>query len=204
MVITLKANGDPRRTVDYQQLNKATHREIHHTPSPINLVASIPGNTLKTVLDAWNGYHSLLLDEDSRHLTTFITEWGAYRYCRGPQGYHGTGDAFICRFDDITMNEERYVRCIDDGLLYDNDLESAFWHTFDHLKLCAENGIIFNKEKFKFARDTVEFAGFDVTPRGYRPAKRIIQAICNFPTPTSITDVKSWLGLVQHVAYTFS
>ena len=204
MVITAKANGDPRRTVDYQQLNKATHREVHHTPSPINLVASIPGNTLKTVLDAWNGYHSLPLDEDSKHLTTFITEWGAYRYCRGPQGYHGTGDAFTRRFDDITISEERYVRCIDDGLLYDNDIESAFWHTFDHLRLCAKNGIIFNKGKFKFARDTVEFAGFDVTPRGYRPAKRIIQAIRNFPTPTNITDVRSWLGLVQHVAYTFS
>ena len=104
----------------------------------------------------------------------------------------------------VTISEERYVRCIDDGLLYDNDIESAFWHTFDHLRLCAENGIIFNKEKFKFARDTVEFAGFDVTPRGYRPAKRIIQAIRNFPTPTNITDVRSWLGLVQHVAYTFS
>jgi hypothetical protein len=204
MVITAKANGDPRRTVDYQQLNKATLREVHHTPSPINLVASIPGNTLKTVLDAWNGYHILLLDEDSKYLTTFITEWGAYRYLRGPQGYHGTGDAFTRRFDDITVNEERYVRCIDDGLLYDDDVESAFWHTFNHLTLGAENGIIFNKEKFKFARDTVEFAGFDVTPSGYRPAQRIIQAIRNFPTPTSITDVKSWLGLVQHVAYTFS
>ena len=50
MVITPKANGKPRRTVDFQELNKATLREVHHTPSPINLVASIPGNTLKTVL----------------------------------------------------------------------------------------------------------------------------------------------------------
>lgn len=119
MVITPKANGKPRRTVDLQELNKATLREVHHTPSPINLVASVPGETLKTVVDAWNGYHSLILDEDSRKLTTFITEWGRYRYCRGPQGYHGTGDAYTRRFDDITSEEERYVRCTDDGLLYD-------------------------------------------------------------------------------------
>ena len=106
------------------------------------------------------------------------------------------------RFDDITRDEERYVRCIDDGLLYDNDIESAFWHTFDHIKLCSENGIVFNKEKFKFARDTVDFAGFEVTPSG--PARHAIQASRDFPTPTSITDIKSWLGLVQYVAYTFS
>ena len=204
MVITPKANGKPRQVVDFQELNKATLREVHHTPSPINLAASIPSNTKKTVLDAWNGYHSLPLDEQSKPMTPFITEWGCYRYCRGPQGYHGTGDAFTRRFDDITVNEERYVRCIDDGLLYDNDIETAFWHTFDHLKLCSENGIVFNKEKFKFARDTVDFAGFEVTPDGHRPAQRTIQAIREFPVPSSITDVKSWLGLVQHVAYTFS
>ena len=61
MVVTPKTSGKPRITVDYQQLNKRTVREIHHTPSPINLVAQIPAGKLKTVLDAWNGYHSLEL-----------------------------------------------------------------------------------------------------------------------------------------------
>ena len=169
MLVTGKTNGKPRRVVAYQELNKATLREIHHPPSPINLVAAIPGGKLKTVLDAWNGFHSLMLDPESKELTTFLTEWARYRYCRGPQGYHGTGDAYTRRFDDITKDEERYRRCIDDGLLYDDDIESAFWHVFDHIKLCADNGVVFNKEKFVFARETVEFAGFEVTMEGYRP-----------------------------------
>ena len=203
-VIVPKANGNPRRTVDFQELNKATLREVHHTPSPINLVAQIPAGKVKTVLDAWNGYHSLMLDPDSKDLTTFITEWGRYRYCRGPQGFHGTGDAYTRRFDDITSGEERYMRCIDDGLLYDNNIEESFWHTFDHLKHCADNGIVFNHEKFRFAREKVEFAGFEVTLDGYRPANRIIEAIIEFPTPKSVTDVRSWFGLVNQVAYSFS
>ena len=204
MVITPKANGKPRRTIDFQELNNVTSREVHHTPSPINLVAQIPAGKKKTVLDAWNGYHSLMLDPESRDLTTFNTEWGRYRYLRGPQGFHGTGDAYTRRFDDITSGEERYLRCIDDGLLYDDAVEDAFWHTFDHIKLCADNGIVFNPEKFKFARDDVEFAGFEVTADGYRPAAHIINGIRDFPTPQSVTDVKSWFGLVQHVAFAFS
>ena len=56
MVIAPKANGKPRRTVDFQELNDATLREIHHTPSPINLVSSLPGGKLKTILDAWGTY----------------------------------------------------------------------------------------------------------------------------------------------------
>ena len=204
MVVVPKANGKPRRTVDLQKLNKATVREVHHTPSPINLVSTIPAGKVKTVLDAWNGYHSLELSEDSRDATIFITEWGRYRYCRGPQGFHGTGDAYTRRFDDITADETEYVRCIDDGCLWDDDIEKAFWHTFRHLKHCADNGIVFNPEKFKFARETVEFAGFDVTLDGYKPAESTLAAIKNFPTPTSITDIRSWFGLVNQVAYTFS
>ena len=127
-----------------------------------------------------------------------------YRYCRGPQGYHGTGDAYTRRFDDITRNEVRYFRCVDDGLLYDDDIESAFWHTFNHIKLCADNGIVFNPEKFKFARECAEFAGFELTMDGYRPADHIIAAIRDFPTPKDKVDIRSWVGLVNQVAYTFS
>ncbi len=204
MVITPKGNGKPRRTVDFQELNKATVREIHHTPSPINLVSSVPAGKLKTVADVWNAFHSLDLDEESKPYTTFITEWGRYRYSRGPQGFHGTGDAYTRRFDDITSKEERYVRCIDDGLLYDDDVEAAFWHTFDHLKHCADNGVVFNREKFKFAEETVDFAGFEITKDGFKPSESTIEAIKNFPTPTNITDVRAWFGLVGYVSYAFS
>ena len=204
MVITPKANGKPRRTIDFQALNNATLREVHHTPSPFNLVSSIPSNKLKTVLDAWNGYHSLVLDPESKDLTTFVTEYGRFRYCHGPQGFHGTGDAYTRRFDDITSGEERYVRCIDDGLLYDDDLENAFWHTFDHLTLCASNGIVFNVDKFRFAAETVEFAGFKVTMDGFGPTQNTLDSILNYPTPKTITDIKSWFGLVGFVAYAFS
>ena len=204
MVVAPKANGKPRRTVDLQQLNRATVREVHHTPSPINLVSTIPAGKVKTVFDAWNGYHSLMLSEDGKAATTFITEWGRYRYCRGPQGFHGTGDAYTRRFDDITANEVRYVRCIDDGCLWDDSIEEAFWHTFDHIKLCADNGVVFNPEKFKFARETVEFAGFDVTIDGYKPAAHLLSSIANFPTPSNAVDVRAWFGLVNQVAYTFA
>ena len=204
MVCAPKPNGKPRITVDFQQLNKRSVREIHHTPTPINLVSQIPAGKVKTVLDAWNGYHSLELSPKAREATTFITEWGRYRYRRGPQGYHGTGDAYTRRFDDITANEQRYVRCIDDGCLWDNDIEDAFWHVFDHIKWCADHGIVFNRNKFKFSREVVEFAGFEVTMDGYRPSPRILTAIREFPVPRNITDIRSWFGLVNQVAFSFS
>ena len=64
MVICPKKNGKPRRTVDFQALNKYATRETHHTQSPFIQARSVTQHTKKTVLDAWNGYHSVSLRED--------------------------------------------------------------------------------------------------------------------------------------------
>ena len=204
MVVTAKKNGKPRRTVDLQKLKEATLRETHFTPTPFSIVSVTPSDTYKTVLDAWNGYHSLPLAENARDPTTFITEWGRYRYKRAPQGFHASGDAYTRRFDDITAKFKRVSRCVDDSLLWDSTIEDAFWHTHDYLNHCSKNGIIFNQEKFVFAKKTCEFAGFELTPDGYRPPARMLDAIQNFPTPKNVHDIRSWFGLVNQVAYAFA
>ena len=80
MVICRKHNGDPRRTVDMQKLNDVSVRQCHPTQSPLQQAMTVPHNTKKSVLDAWNGYHSVAIREEDRHLTTFYTKWGRYRY----------------------------------------------------------------------------------------------------------------------------
>ena len=204
MVPQGKKNGGVRRTVDLQKLKEATLRETHHTPTPFDIVSTVPPDKYKTVLDAWNGYHSLPLAEESKDATSFITEWGRYRYLRAPQGFHASGDAYTRRFDDITSSFERVSRCIDDSILWDDSIEECFWHAYEYLKHCSDNGIVFNVEKFVFAEKTCEFAGFELTPSGYRPPKRILDAILGFPVPKTPTDVKSWFGLVNQVAYAFA
>ena len=204
MVVTPKKDGTPRRTVDLQKLNKATLRETHHTPSPFNQVSTVPPHMKKTVLDAWNGYHSLPLSPEARDATTFITEWGRYRYLRAPMGFQASGDAYTRRFDDITVDMQRKTRIIDDTILWDSTLASSFWHTLEYISHCAQNGIIFNPTKFVFGEDQVDFGGFTITDDGVKPTNAIIDAIANFPTPTDITGVRSWFGLVNQVAYTFA
>ena len=204
MITVPKKDGTPRRTVDLQNLNSATKRETHHTQSPLTIVSVVPMNTKKTTLDAWNGDHSVLLADDAKDATTFITEWGRYRYLRAPQGFHGSNDGNTKRFDDITNDFPRVRRCVDDSLLWDDNTASAFWHTMKYIKLCGDNGIVFNPTKFEFAKDTIEFAGFDVTADGYKPNLKLLNAIKDFPSPRNITGIRSWFGLVNQASYAFA
>ena len=51
--------------------------------------------------------------------------------------------------------------------------------------------------KFSFGADTVVFAGFEIAPHSVFPAKKYLDAIHNFFTPTTIIDVCYWFGLVS-------
>jgi len=96
------------------------------------------------------------------------------------------------------------TKCIDDTLLWADDLHKSFFQAVDWLDLCGHNGIILNPDKFVFRADTVEFAGFEITPSIVRPCKKYLDAIRDFPTPVTITNVCSWFGLFNQVSYAFA
>ena len=204
MVICPKTNGDPRRTVDLQALNDVSVRQTHTAESPFHQALSVPKQTIKTVVDAWQGYHSVPLADEDKHFTTFLTPWGRFRYRTCPQGFLASGDAFNARYDKIVADFKNKTKCIDDTLLWSDNLEESFYRTCEYLTLCSNAGIIFNKKKFQFGQEEVDFLGFKITMDSIKPNPEYLQAISDFPRPRDITGVRSWFGLIQQVAYAFS
>ena len=72
------------------------------------------------------------------------------------------------------------------------------------MTLCSSKGIVFNASKFQFGAKTVNFLGFTVTEDSVKPSDKYLAAIRDFPTPTDMTGVRSWYGLVNQVNYAFS
>ena len=200
MVITRKHDGSPRRTVDLSPLNKFCRRETFAMETPFHLARRIPKDTWKTVMDAWNGYHSVPLRQSDRHLTTFITPFGRWRYTRAPQGFLSSGDGYNRRFDAVLSTFERKERCVDDTIHYDSDLVQHWWRTIDLLTRVGRAGIVLNPDKFQFAEKSVDFAGFRVSDTTIEPLPKYLDAIRDFPSPSSTTDIRSWFGLVNQVA----
>ena len=192
MVVVRKQDGRPRRTVDYQQLNSQCLREPNHGESPFHTARRIPQNMWKSTFDAVDGYHSVELDEESSKLTTFITPWGRYRYLRFPQGHCSAGDAFNGRVQQIVAHVPRLVRIVDDMCIFDETIEGAFWHAWELLSVCANNGIVVNLSKFNFCRKTVDFAGLSVTSDGIEPSQKMLAAIKNFPAPKDISNARAF------------
>ena len=96
------------------------------------------------------------------------------------------------------------TKCVDDTLLWSDTIEESYFQAARWLDICGRHGITLNPDKFQFASDEVEFAGFEITSNTVRPCKKYLKAISDFPTPQNITDVRSWFGLVNQVSYAFS
>ena len=135
------------------------------------------------------------LRKEDREFTTFITPWGRYRYIAAPQGWLASGDAYTHRYDLITEGVENYRRIVDDCLLYDKDRKSAFENVAKYLTLVGRNGIILNPEKFQFAQDTVDWAGFRIGKTTVEPLPEHVEANRNYPTPINLTDTRSFFAL---------
>ena len=205
MVITSKSDGTPRRVVDYQQVNKACPRQTHHTETPWALVSSVPPNTRKSVVDAWHGFHSVEIYPADRPVTTFLTEYGRYQYRTTPQGFIAAGDGYSMRMDRIIGdNFQNYKKCIDDCIIWDNDIASNFSRVCEFLTKCSSQGVIFNPKKFQFSEMTVRYLGFVINDSGIQPTSEFVQSIQDFPTPRNITDVRSWFGAIGQVNFAFA
>ena len=204
MHLTPKPDGSPRRVVDYTHLNKHAPRQTHHTQPPWSIAASIPANSVKTVLDCWHGYHSVPIAPEDRHLTTFLTAWGKFRYKTTPQGFISAGDGYTDRTDRILADFPNVKKCVDDSILWADDIGGNFHQVCQFLDLCSNNGIIFNPKKFQFANRTVKYLGFQITDTGVKPTEEFVKNILNFPTPVNITDVRSWFGAVGQINYAFA
>ena len=108
-----------------------------------------------------------------------------------PQSYLASGGAYTWRYDEIIKDIPHKVKIVDDTLLYDPSIEGSSYHTFDFLSHCAKNGIVFNKDKFQFCQDTVQFGGLQITPSGVTLSESMLEAILNFPIPKTLTDARS-------------
>ncbi|XP_048482951.1 uncharacterized protein LOC125489811 [Plutella xylostella] len=82
IVPILKDNGEVRLCIDMRRANTAILKENHPLPCMDHLLPKIRKAQYFSKLDIKNAFHQIELHPNSRHLTTFITSSGLYRYKR--------------------------------------------------------------------------------------------------------------------------
>ncbi|XP_037779411.1 uncharacterized protein LOC119575951 [Penaeus monodon] len=122
------------------------------------------------------------------------------RYCRGPMGFAATGDAFCLRGDRALQGVTNCIKVVDDILLHDEDYISHLQRVNEVLSRCRQHGITLNAEKFIVAASEASFCGYKLSRYGIEADPEKVRAITEFPTPANLTDLRSFMGLVNQLA----
>ena len=194
-----KPGSDSVRLVVDIQLNKTCIRPTHPSLAREAIIQSLPPDAkVFAKLDATAGYFQIPLDDESSRLTTFLLPTGRYRFKRAPMGLNASGDEWCRRSDEALVGLHGVKKLVDDLIIFAPNQEILLSRIRAVLQRCREHGITLSKRKFEIG-DSVKFAGYILSRDGVKPDPDMLAAIAEFPTPSELTNLRSFLGLANQL-----
>lgn len=198
IVVVPKANNDIRVTVDMRRVNEAVLRERHPIPTVDELLQDMAESRFFTKLDLKLGYHQLELHPDSRDITTFVTHCGLFRYKRLVMGINAASEIYQHEIQQVVQGIPGVANLSDDILVHAATREEHDQRLRQVLQRLQEAGLTLNADKCRFRRTEIEFLGHKLTAGGIDPAKGKVDAVKNAREPETVSEVRSFLGLVNY------
>lgn len=189
-------NGKWRMTVDYRRVNNVTKSDRYPVPRLHDFSSNLSGCKIFSKIDLVKGYHQIPMAEEDIPKTAVITPMGLFEYLRMPFGLKNAPQTFQRFMNSIFGDLPFAFVYIDDILVASSTPDEHKSHLDTIFSRLAENGLCLNIEKSEFKLPELTFLGHKVTPDGLFPLRDKIEAVQNFPKPTSKRQLRRFLGLV--------
>ena len=212
MLIPKPNQSDELRLVcDYRDLNMSVEKDLYSVPRISTCLQNFEGRSVFSKLDLKSFFFQISLDVDSRPLTTITTPFGLFQWNVMPQGLT-TSPAIAQRFIDWVLSSSGSIHKEDLRDLgvtaYIDDIAVATRTVDEHrhvlekvLRRLHEHGVQLRFDKSALFVSRMSFLGHVVDAESdpgvtlIRADPKHTEAIKNFPTPTSATSLRRFLGM---------
>ena len=200
-----KKDGRLRLCVDYRALNLQTIRDRFPTPTAQDLIARTRGAKLFSKVDLHSGFHQLNIRPQDRHKTAFVTPDGQYEFVSSPFGLSSTPSAFQ-RLMTHVLHEHivgGYCVVFCDDICIFTQTEDPIEHMDKVeavLQSLREHQLLAKGSKTELFRSSIEFLGFLLSAQGVAPLKSKVEAVVQVPSPETVRDLRSFLGMCNFFA----
>ncbi|XP_057416627.1 uncharacterized protein LOC130711144 [Lotus japonicus] len=195
-----KKDGTMRLCIDYRQLNKVTIKNKYPLPRIDDLFDQLQGAQCFSKIDLRSGYHQLKIKKEDVPKTAFRTRYGHYEFLVMSFGLTNAPAAFMDLMNRVfkPFLDHFVIVFIDDILVYSKGKEEHEEHLRLVLQTLREKQLFAKFSKCEFWLDTVAFLGHVVSKDGISVDPSKVEAVQNWPRPTTVKEIRSFLGLAGY------
>ncbi|GJS99504.1 reverse transcriptase [Tanacetum coccineum] len=195
-----KKDGSMRLCIDYRELNRITIRNRYPLPRIDDLFDQLQGAKYFSKIDLRSGYHQLRVREQDISKTAFRTRYGHYEFLVMPFGLTNAPAVFMDLMNRIFHEylDKFVIVFIDDILVYSKSEEEHERHLRIVLEILRQKKLYAKFSKCEFWLQQVAFLGHIVSADGIIMDPSKVEAITKWPRPTTVTEVRSFLGLAGY------
>ena len=151
-----------------------------------------------SLVDLSGAYNQLEVEEKSAPLLTLNTHKWLYHTLHLAYGVKTAPSIFQKTMDQILSGIEN-VMCFVDDILLTSDSESEMVRLLDQvLTRLRQHNVRLNKAKCQFFKSKVQYLGHILSAEGIQPIQDKVEAIKLAPPPTNLTELQSFLGMVNY------
>ena len=199
IVMVKKPDGEVKICADYSTgVNAILLDDKYPLPNIEDSFTKLNGNRVFSQLDLSDAYLQLAISKEHTGITTITTPKGLFKFKRLPFGIK-TAPAILQRAMDETLSGlDGILAYFDDILIMGPTMEEHDKALRKALNRLEERGFKLKRAKCKFAMEELKFLGFLINRKGIRADPERTRAISNMPAPTNVSEVHSFLGMINH------
>ena len=200
VVLVKKKDGTKRFCVDYRKLNHVTIKDAYPIPRIDDSLDTLNGSKWFSTLDLASGYWQVELEDEAKEKSAFVVRGGLYCWRVMPFGLCNAPSTFERLMERVLagLHWKILLVYLDDIIVFANTVTEELERLDVVFSRLREAGLKLKPRKCTLFRRSVLYLGHIVSSDGVSTDPEKTRAIADWPTPTNVKEVQSFLGLASY------